>query len=120
MTTINNSINDLYAISSVQDLSCNSAATVQGGAVEFYTDADFRGAVGHSAEGVLFGNLPLMANGWFHDSISSIKNNTNRTLVVCTDVNLGGSRKYLRSGQHMSWVGHQLNDKISSFALLDS
>lgn len=115
MSAIRSSASDLNAIDAVQDLSHDSAATIQGGAVEFYTHANFQGDVGYFDSGEDGSNLLAVAGGRFHDSISSIINNTDRTLIVCANVNYSGEYKSVRPGQYISFIGHQFNDKISSF-----
>lgn len=110
---MNNLMNNLDSIDSVQDLSCDAAATIQGGALEVYTDANFQG------NGANFGsaksNLLAAASGKFHDSISSIKNNTDKTWHFFTDVNFGGDVIAVEPWEAVSFVGGYFNDKISSF-----
>lgn len=115
---MNKHIRNLNAIDTVQDLSYSAAAAVQGGALEVYTDADFQGQVAYFSSSK--SNLLTVAGGRFHDTISSIRNNTNNGWYFNTDVNFEGSVIYVAPGQSISYVGSYFNDKFSSIEQVNS
>ncbi|MBD0299229.1 MAG: peptidase inhibitor family I36 protein [Nitrososphaera sp.] len=107
MSTINNQTKGLFAIDSVEDLSHDSAAAIQGG-IFVWDGANFTGPVRD-----LQASRNLVAQG-FNDKISSIRNNTRRTWEFFTNANFTGSRLTVRPGQSLGNLGPTFNNKISS------
>ena len=106
MTTINNQTKGLFAIDTVEDLSHDSAAAIQGGILVW--------------DGPLFTGLKkdlqasrnLTAQG-FNDKISSIRNNTTKTWVFYTNPNYLGRSFSLRPRQEARVLG-PFHNQISS------
>jgi hypothetical protein len=105
-----NQTNNLYTIDTVQDLSQESAAAIQGGAeIVVYTDADFRGKSlilrGNNANG------QHQFLGAFNNSISSIKV-LSGTWQFFTNSNRTGLAQTLKPGNYRR-LDAQMNDTIS-------
>jgi hypothetical protein len=107
MSTINNQTKGLFAIDTVEDLSHDSAAAIQGG-ILVWDRANF---AGESRNLQASRNLDLQG---FNDKISSISNNTRKTWVFYTDAGFTGSSFLLRPGQVIRNLGVAFNNKISS------
>jgi hypothetical protein len=106
MSTINNQTNGLFAIDTVEDLSHDSAAAIQGG-IWVWDGANFTGrSIGLQA------SRDLRAQG-FNDQISSIRNNTQRTWEFFTNANFTGRRFSLRPGRQSGNLA-SFNNQISS------
>ncbi|MEH2418904.1 beta/gamma crystallin-related protein [Nostoc sp.] len=97
-----------------QELNCENAATIQGGAaVTLYNDRDFGGDSFQS--GTNMSNLNRTA---YNDQASSIKI-TGGTWRFWTDANFTGQSKALGSGSYSFVQDFGLpNDSISSFRLV--
>jgi hypothetical protein len=106
MSKSNNQTNDLYALDSVQDLSHDSAAAIQGG-ILVYSGANFQGVKDVQATG----NLSTVG---FNNVISSIKNNTSKTWVFYTGFNNTGSSFSLAPGRQLSSLPRGFDNAISS------
>jgi|SRR6476469_7527897 len=109
MSTSNNQPKDLYAINTVQDLSQESAAAVQGGSLEAFEHINYGGksiAIDMS--------LPYLIA--FNDTISSVANYTNSYWGLYTNADFTGSCLVIAPWQEKSWVGTKYNDQISSIA----
>jgi hypothetical protein len=106
MSTINNQTKGLFAIDSVEDLSHDSAAAIQGG-IFVWDGANFTGP-----RRDLQASPNLIRQG-FNDKISSIRNNTQKTWVFYTNANFTGRGFDLRPGQQLSNLG-SFNNRISS------
>ena len=106
MSTINNQTKGLFAIDSVEDLSHDSAAAIQGGILVW----DFANFAGRSID--LQASRNLTAQG-FNDKISSIRNNTQKTWQFFTNANFTGPGFSLRPGQAIGNLG-RFNNQISS------
>ena len=105
-----NQTNDLYTIDTVQDLSQESAAAIQGGAeIIVYRDADFRGnALKIRANNA---NEQYQFLGAFNNSISSIKV-LSGTWQFFTNSNRTGLTQTLKPGNYRR-LDAQMNDTIS-------
>jgi hypothetical protein len=106
MSTINNQTKDLFAIDSVEDLSHDSAAAIQGG-ILVWDGANFTGLRRDLQAS------PNLLRERFNDQISSIRNNTQRTWEFFTNANFTGRRFSLRPGQQFANLG-SFNNQISS------
>jgi len=106
MSTINNQTNGLFAIDTVEDLSHDSAAAIQGG-IFVWDGANFTGA-----RRDLQASPNLIRQG-FNDKISSIRNNTQKTWIFHTKPNYKGLGFSLRPGQQLNNLG-SFNNQISS------
>ena len=95
MSTINNKTNGLFAIDSVEDLSHDSAAAIQGG-IFVWDGANFTGPRRDLQAS------PNLTSQGFNDKISSIRNNTRRTWVFYTNANFTGRVFRLGPGQRAS------------------
>jgi hypothetical protein len=105
-----NQTNNLYTIDTVQDLSQESAAAIQGGAeIIVYRDANFRGnalkLTGNNA------NSQYQFRGAFNNSISSIKV-LSGTWEFFTNSDRTGLAQTLKPGNY-SRLDPQMNDTIS-------
>jgi hypothetical protein len=107
MSTINNQTKGLFAIDSVEDLSHDSAAAIQGG-LFVWDAANFAG------RGFDLQASPNLIRQGFNDRISSIRNGTFRTWEFFTNANFTGHRLILRPGQISGNLGPTFNNKISS------
>ena len=110
MSNINNQTNNLYTIDTVQDLSQESAAAVQGGAaLELYDDSDFRKLLV-----VTNANTRNVGND-VNDRITSIVVNQGRWRFY-TDSNFRSVSADLGPGRYPNiGLGIIRNDSISSF-----
>ncbi len=106
MSTINNQTNKLYALDTVQDLSQDSAAAIQGG-ILVYSGANFQGVKDVQA------TRDLRSIG-FDNTISSIRNNTSKTWVFYTGANNTGSSFSLAPGRQLSRLPRGFDNAISS------
>jgi hypothetical protein len=106
MSTINNQTKGLFAIDTVEDLSHESAAAIQGG-IFVWDGANFAGP-----RRDLQASPNLIRQG-FNDKISSITNNTRRTWEFFTNANFTGRRFSLQPGQRIGNLG-SFNNQISS------
>jgi hypothetical protein len=106
MSTINNQTKGLFAIDSVEDLSHDSAAAIQGG-IFVWDGANFTGPRRDLQAS------PNLTSQGFNDKISSIRNNTRRTWVFYTNANFSGHSFELRPGQQVGNLG-PFNNRISS------
>ena len=106
MSTINNQTKGLFAIDSVEDLSHDSAAAIQGG-IFVWDGANFTGP-----RRDLQASPNLIRQG-FNDKISSITNNTKKTWEFFTNANFSGRRFILRPGQRSGNLA-SFNNQISS------
>jgi hypothetical protein len=106
MSTINNQTKGLFALDSVEDLSHDSAAAIQGG-ILVWDGVNFTGL-----KKDLQASPNLTAQG-FNDKISSIRNNTQKTWVFYTNANFTGRGFELRPGKQLSNLG-SFNNRISS------
>ena len=106
MSTINNQTKGLFAIDSVEDLSHDSAAAIQGG-ILVWDGANFTGAMRD-----LQPSRNLIAQG-FNDKISSIHNNTGRTWQFYTNANFTGRVLLVLNRKAINDLG-DFNNKISS------
>jgi hypothetical protein len=84
MSTINNQTKGLFALDTVEDLSHDSAAAIQGGGIWVWDGANFTGQMRD-----LQPSSNLIRQG-FNDKISSIHNNTGRTWEFFTNANFTG------------------------------
>lgn len=119
MTRINNSTNKLDATDTVQDLSHDCAAAVQGGAdkmLRLFKHADYQGQAltTFPVDQPNLLNLPVYG-GAFNDQVSSIENGSDYTWEFFTHSNYQGSSFRVKPGQDLNYVGSYFNDKISSF-----
>lgn len=110
MSNINNQTNNLYTIDTVQDLSQESAAAIQGGAaVELYDDSNFRKRLVSTDSGTR--NVGNNVN----DRVTSIVINQGRWRFY-TDSNFRGVSADLGPGRYPNiGLGIIPNDSISSF-----
>jgi len=110
MSNINNQTNNLYTIDTVQDLSQESAAAIQGGAaVELYDDSNFRKRLVSTNSGT-----PNVGNR-VNDRVTSIVINQG-VWQFFTDSNFRGVSATLRPGRYANiGLGIIPNDSISSF-----
>ena len=106
MSTINNQTKGLFAIDSVEDLSHDSAAAIQGG-ILVWDGWNFTGL-----RKDLQASRNLTAQG-FNDKISSIRNNTNRTCVFYTNPIYSGRSFSLPPRKEARVLG-PFQDQISS------
>jgi hypothetical protein len=106
MSTINNQTNGLFAIDTVEDLSHDSAAAIQGG-IFVWDGANFSGP-----RRDLQASPNLIRQG-FNDKISSIRNNTQKTWQFFTNANFSGRSFFLRPGQSSGNLA-SFNNQISS------
>ena len=106
MSTINNQTKGLFAIDSVEDLSHDSAAAIQGG-IFVWDGANFAGP-----RRDLQASPNLIRQG-FNDKISSIRNNTQKTWQFFTSANFTGRSFSLRPGQQSGNLA-SFNNQISS------
>ncbi len=111
MSTINNQTKGLFAIDTVEDLSHESAAAIQGG-ILVWDPANFAGRPRD-----LQASRNLIFQG-FNDKISSIRNNTQKTWAFYTNANFTGSVLRVRPGQALGNLGPLFNNKISSMRSL--
>ena len=95
MSTINNQTKGLFAIDTVEDLSHDSAAAIQGG-IWVWDGANFSGAMRDLQQ-----SSNLIRQG-FNDKISSITNNTNRTWAFYTNANFTGRSFSIKPGQRFA------------------
>jgi hypothetical protein len=110
MSNINNQTNNLYTIDTVQDLSLESAAAIQGGAaVELYDKSNFRNRLVSTNTGTR--NVGERVN----DRVTSIVINEG-VWRFYTDSNFRGVSVDLRKGRYANiGLGLIPNDSISSF-----
>ncbi len=110
MSNINNQTNNLYTIDTVQDLSQESAAAIQGGAaVELYADSNFRNRMVSTDRGT-----PNVGRG-VNDRTTSIVINQG-VWEFYTDTNYRGVSTRLGRGRYANiGLGTIPNDSISSF-----
>jgi hypothetical protein len=106
MSTINNQTNGLFAIDTVEDLSHESAAAIQGG-ILVWNAANFAGRPTS-----LQASSNLTSQG-FNDKISSIVNNTQKTWAFYINANFTGGALRLQPGQALGNLG-VFNNIISS------
>jgi hypothetical protein len=106
MSTINNQTKGLFALDTVEDLSHDSAAAIQGG-ILVWDGANFTGP-----RRDLQASSNLIRQG-FNDKISSITNNTQKTWAFYTNANFTGPFFLLRPGQGRGNLG-SFNNQISS------
>jgi len=106
MSTINNQTKDLFAIDTVEDLSHDSAAAIQGG-IFVWDGAGFTGP-----RRDLQASPNLIRQG-FNDKISSITNNTQKIWAFYTNANFSGRFFLLPPGQRLGDLG-SFNNQISS------
>jgi hypothetical protein len=107
MSTINNQTKGLFMIDTVEDLSHDSAAAIQGGI--YVWDGDNFAGGGRELQA-----SPNLIRQGFNDRISSISNGTNRTWEFFTNANFTGSRLIVRPFQIARNLGPTFNNKISS------
>jgi len=110
MSNINNQTNNLYTIDTVQDLSLESAAAIQGGAaVELYNDSNFRRPLVFTDRGTA--NVGERVN----DRVTSIVINEG-VWEFFTDSNFRGVSTRLKKGRYANiGLGLIPNDSITSF-----
>jgi hypothetical protein len=106
MSTINNQTKGLFAIDSVEDLSHDSAAAIQGG-ILVWSGPNFTGV-----RRDLQASSNLLRER-FDNDISSIHNNTQKTWVFYTNPNFTGAVFRLDPGMRLSGLGIRDN-QISS------
>jgi hypothetical protein len=106
MSTINNQTKGLFAIDSVEDLSHDSAAAIQGG-IFVWDGANFTGPRRDLQAS------PNLTRQGFNDKISSIFNNTRNTWAFYTNANFTGRVFRLPPGQRLGNLG-AFNNQISS------
>ena len=106
MSTINNQTKGLLAIDSVEDLSHDSAAAIQGG-IWVWDGGNFSGSMRNLQQ-----SSNLIREG-FNDRISSITNNTLRTWVFYTNANFTGRSFSIQPGQRFANLT-SFNNQISS------
>lgn len=106
MSNINNQTKDLFALDTVEDLSHDSAAAIQGG-IAVWDGANFTGP---RRDLQASSNLIRQA---FNDKISSIHNNTQKVWEFFSNANFSGRRFSLRPGQRLGNLG-SFNNQISS------
>jgi hypothetical protein len=106
MSTINNKTKGLFAIDSVEDLSHDSAAAIQGG-IWVWDRANFAGPIRD-----LQASRDLRAQG-FNDKISSIHNNTGRNWAFYTGANFTGRVLLVLNRQARNDL-RDFNNQISS------
>ncbi len=107
MSTINNQTKGLFAIDTVEDLSHESAAAIQGG-IKVWEARDFKGR---------FRNLPAssdLTRQRFNDKIASIHNNTRNTWEFFTNPNFTGNSFRLKPGERYGQLGRFYERQISS------
>jgi hypothetical protein len=107
MSTINNQTKGLFAIDSVEDLSHDSAAAIQGG-IFLWDKAEFSGP-----RRDLQASANLSRQGW-NDRISSIHNNTQKTWAFYTGANFTGRVLLVLNRKAINHLGPDFNNKISS------
>ena len=107
MSTINNQTKGLFAIDTVEDLSHDSAAAIQGGILVW----DLPNFAEESRN--LHTSRDLVDQR-FNDRISCISNNTRQTWVFYTDAGFRGSSFLVRPGQVIRHLSLTFNNKISS------
>jgi hypothetical protein len=110
MSDINNQSNNLYTIDTVQDLSLESAAAIQGGAaVELYDKSNFRDQLLSTDRGTA--NVGSRIN----DRVTSIVINEG-VWEFYTESNFRGASTKLRKGRYANiGLGLIPNDSITSF-----
>lgn len=106
MSTINNQTKGLFALDTVEDLSHDSAAAIQGG-IFVWDGAKFTGPRRDLQAS------PNLTRQGFNDKISSITNNTQKTWVFYTNANFTGRSLVLRPGERFGNLGI-FNNQISS------
>ena len=107
MSTINNQTNGLFALDSVEDLSHDSAAAIQGG-IWVWDRTDFAGPVRDLQAS------PNLTRQGFNDKISSIHNNTGRSWLFYTGANFTGRVLLVLNRKAINHLGPDFNNKISS------
>lgn len=107
MSTINNQTKGLFAIDTVEDLSHDSAAAIQGG-IWVWDRANFTGPMRD-----LQASRNLTAQG-FNDKISSIHNNTGRDWRFYTGANFTGRVLLVPNRMAINLLKPPFNNKISS------
>jgi hypothetical protein len=110
MSTINNQTEGLFVLDTVEDLSDDSAAAIQGG-ISVWQGANFTGPARN-----LEASPDLVKQG-FNDQISSIHNNTQKTWAFYANANYSGSTFSLKPGQRAGNLG-PVDNKISSLKSL--
>ena len=110
MSTINNQTKGLFALDTVEDLSHDSAAAIQGG-ISVWDGANFTGPVTNLQAS------PNLVRQGFNDQISSITNNTKKTWAFYSNANFSGSVVRLQPGQRAGRLG-PIDNKISSMRSL--
>ena len=110
MSTINNQTEGLFVLDTVEDLSDDSAAAIQGG-ISVWPGANFTGQ-----RKDLQASPNLVKQG-FNDQISSITNNTQKTWAFYANANYSGSTFSLKPGQRVGNLG-PVDNKISSLKSL--
>jgi len=111
MSTINNQTKGLFAIDTVEDLSHESAAAIQGG-ILVWDGANFSGP----RKG-LRPSSDLTRQG-FNDIISSIDNNTRHTWEFFTNANFTGRSLRLKPGERWGQLGRFYNNQFSSLRIV--
>jgi hypothetical protein len=106
MSTINNETQGLFALDSVEDVSDDSAAAIQGG-ISVWERPNFTGQ-----RRDLQASPDLVKQG-FNDEISSITNNTQKTWAFYINANYSGSTFSLKPGERSGGLGN-FNNQISS------
>ena len=106
MSTINNQTKGLFALDTVEDLSHDSAAAIQGG-IWVWDRANFTGPMRD-----LQASRNLTAQR-FNDKISSIHNNTGRTWEFFTGANFTGRVLHVLPRQALNNL-RDFNNQISS------
>ena len=107
MSTINNQTKGLFAIDTVEDLSHESAAAIQGG-IFVWDGANFTGPRRDLQAS------PNLTRQGFNDKISSIHNNTGRSWLFYTGANYTGRVLLVLNRKAINHLGPDFNNKISS------
>ena len=106
MSTINNQTEGLLVLDTVEDLSDDSAAAIQGG-ISVWPGANFTGPARNLEAS------PNLVNQGFNDQISSITNNTQKTWAFYANANYSGSTFSLKPGQRVGSMAG-FDNQISS------